>query len=88
VHFSFSECDSVGYWFPKCLLTDVQREVEAGGCVAHVSVGGGVNGQQEVIDQPEQVQVWRRTQNLLDDFDKREADLLWDGGQVLIPMLL
>lgn len=66
----------------------MQREVEAGGRVAHVSVGGGVNGQQEIINQPQQVQVWRRPQNLLDDFDKREADLLWDGGQVLIPMLL
>lgn len=66
----------------------MQREVEAGRRVAHVSVGGGVNGQQEIINQPQQVQVWRRPQNLLDDFDKREADLLWDGGQVLIPMLL
>jgi len=66
----------------------MQREVEAGGRVAHVSVGGGVNGQQEIINQLQQVQVWRRPQNLLDDFDKREADLLWDGGQVLIPMLL
>lgn len=66
----------------------MQREVEAGGRVAHVSVGGGVNGQQEIINQLQQVQVWRRPQNLLNDFDKREADLLWDGGQVLIPMLL
>lgn len=74
--------------FSERLLTDVQREVEAGGRVAHVSVGGGVNGQQEVIDQPQQVQVRRRPQNLLDDFDKREADLLRDGGQVLVSMLL
>lgn len=80
--------DSIRLQFNEGLLTNVQREVKAGGRVADVSVGGGVNSQQEIIDQPQQVQVRRRPQNLLDDFDKREADLLRDGGQVLIAMLL
>lgn len=66
----------------------MQREVEAAGCVAHISVGGGVHSQQEIINQLQQVQVWRGTQNLLDDFDIRETDILRDGGQVFVPMLL
>lgn len=68
--------------------TDVQREVEAGRCVAHIGVGGRVNGQQEVVDELQQLQVGRGTEHLLDDLDKRQADVLRDGGQVLVPVLL
>ena len=69
-------------------LTYVQREVEAGGGVARVGVGGRVHGQQEVVDQFEQVQVGRRAQHLLDDFNEGQADLLGDGCEVLVPVLL
>ncbi len=74
--------------FSERLLTNVQREVEAGGCVAHVSVGGGVNGQQEIIDQPQAGPGPEETPKPPGWFDKREADLLRDGGQVLVSMLL
>lgn len=53
-----------------------------------VGVGWRVNGQQEVVDQLQKFHVRRRPENLLDDFDKRQADVLWDGSQMLIPMLL
>lgn len=66
----------------------MQREEEAGGGVAHVGVGGGVHGQEEVVDQLEQVQVGRGAQHFLDDLDEGETHLLRDGGQVPIPMLL
>lgn len=48
----------------------MQREVEAGWGVADVCVGGGVNSQQEVVDEFEQVHVRRRPQHFLDDFDE------------------
>lgn len=70
------------------VLTYVQREVEAGWSVADVGVGGRMNGQQEVVDQLEQVQIRRGTEDFLDDFDERQTDFLWDGGQMLVPMLL
>lgn len=73
---------------PVCLLTSVQREVEAGWSVADVGVGGGVNSQQEAGDQLQQLHVWRGPQHLLDDSDKRQAHLLRDGRQVFVPMLL
>lgn len=66
----------------------MQREVETGRSVADVGVGWRVNGQQEVVDQLQKFHVRRRPENLLDDFDKRQADVLWDGSQMLIPMLL
>lgn len=66
----------------------MQREVEAGRRVAHVGVGGRVNGQQEVVDQLQQLQVGGRAEDLLDDLDEGQADLLRDGGQVLVPVLL
>lgn len=56
--------------------------------MAHVGVGGRVNGQQEVVDQLQQLQVGGRAEDLLDDLDEGQADLLRDGGQVLIPVLL
>lgn len=66
----------------------MQREVETGWSVTDVGVGWRVNGQQEVVDQLQKFHVRRRPENLLDDFDKRQADVLWDGSQMLIPMLL
>lgn len=56
--------------------------------MAHVGVGGRVNGQQEVVDQLQQLQVGGRAEDLLDDLDEGEADFLRDGGQVLVPVLL
>lgn len=66
----------------------MQREVEAGRRVAHVGVGGRVNSQQEVVNQLQQLQVGGRAEDLLDDLDEGQADLLRDGGQVLVPVLL
>lgn len=66
----------------------MQREVETGRSVADVGVGWRVNSQQKVVDQLQKFHVRRRPENLLDDFDKRQADVLWDGSQMLIPMLL
>lgn len=71
-----------------CLLTYVQWEVEAGWRVADVGVGGWVNGQQEVVDQFQQINVRGRPENLLDDFDEWQTDLLRDGSQMLPAMLL
>lgn len=56
--------------------------------MADIGVGGRVNSQQEVVDQLQQIHVWRRTEHLLDNFDERQTDFLWDGSQMLIPMLL
>lgn len=56
--------------------------------MADVGVGRWVNSQQEVVDQFEQVHVRRRPEYLLDDFDKRQTDVLRDGSQMLVPMLL
>lgn len=47
-----------------------------------------MNGQQEVVDQPQQLQVGGRAEDLLDDLDEGQADLLRDGCQVLVPVLL
>lgn len=47
-----------------------------------------MNGQQEVVDQPQQLHVGGRAEDLLDDLDEGQADLLRDGGQVLVPVLL
>lgn len=38
--------------------------------MADVGVGGWVNGQQEVVDQFQQINVRGRPENLLDDFDE------------------
>lgn len=56
--------------------------------MADVGVGGGVDGQQEVVDQLQQVHVRRRAQHLLDDLDEGQTDLLRDGSQMLVPVLL
>lgn len=66
----------------------MQREVETGGRVADVGVGWRVDSQEEVIDQLQQIHVWRRPQHLLDDSDEGQTHFLWDGSQMLIPMLL
>lgn len=71
-----------------CLLTEVQREVETGRSVADVGVCRRVNSKQKVVDQLQQIHVWRRPEHLLDDSDERQTHILRDGGQVLVPMLL
>ena len=76
-----------GFQLPQ-FLTHVQWEVEAGWSVADVSVGWGVNSQQEVVDQFEQVHIWGWPEHFLDDFDEWQTDFLWDGSQMLVPVLL
>lgn len=56
--------------------------------MADVGVCWRVNSEQEVVDQLQQIHVWRRPEHLLDDSDEGQTHFLWDGGQMLVPMLL
>lgn len=56
--------------------------------MANVGVGGWMNSQQEVADELQQIHVWRRAQHFLDDFDEGQTDLLRDGCQMFVPVLL